>query len=239
MAHYNLIKLFTIKNFIFIILAVFCVSNSGTIKAGDYQDLLMMKYKLGDYDFVLKSDHRNSNLYKGFLYEYGLIGSDTHKAVDFYNRLSQPHRDYRKFMFCFLYCIQDLNRLYTNNVDKNPAGRIVFAVASELYGLDCEAKASDDNACNLGRILYKKHKNSDDIYFSVGKSFFNRDSEESINELSYYFLKKSLNNGGVEAANYLSDMHYWIMWVPRDCNEIRRLSKVTLENIDKYNECRN
>lgn len=223
-------------NFIMIRIIVFLIFSSTSlfVNSADYKDLLFLKYKLGEYDQIIKSKNQISLLYNGLLYEHSLISEDYSKAKDYYYKLKQPTKDKRIFLYCYLYCSSRLDDLFTEYSSTSKVVNFIYAMEKVSRGKECSDYINDDGICNSVQLLILVN-DEEDLNYYIGTKFLeasNHDDDDTY-ELVYYLLKKSYLEGNEKSSFPLAHMHYWMKWAPRDCRKIKELVPGK-ENIYNY-----
>lgn len=193
------------------------------VNSADYNDLLFLKYKLGEYDKIIKSEDQRSLLYNGLLYEHSLISEDYSKAEYYYYKLKQPMKDKRIFLYCYLYCTSRLDDLFTEYSGTSKVVNFIYAIEKVSKGKECSDYINDESICNSVRFLILVNDEDDLNYYIATKFLEASNHDDDVYEIVYYLLKKSYLEGNEKSSFPLAHMHYWMKWAPRDCRKIKEL----------------
>ncbi|GGO85259.1 hypothetical protein GCM10011348_33400 [Marinobacterium nitratireducens] len=184
-------------------------------------------YKMGDYDYILSSESKNSILFKGMINEYvEAQGFSTNRAFEYYSDSNSKNAAVRKFMYCFLYCEGRLESYFYGGADDfGSVGLIYAAYKYEHYGR-CNFNGLLE-ACALLNQYMAAADGGDDWFFQLGVLLFETANEtnsgDDVYEIIYYIFKKLNIEGDERPRKFLAKMYRRALWVPKDLNMAKRV----------------
>lgn len=218
MANSMMIKTLNLKLIFLTILILLC---SGCFNDGDEFDNPDFRYRIGDVEVILSGGDEN-NMYKGMIYEYGVgdIEIDLQKAKEYYAKIKNKKLSAkRSFLFCYLYCIDDISHYFEETKGEYTGVNLLFALTNVLAGEKCHHYV-DEDGCSLAKRLVSTLKEQD-LYYEAGillyeKAKRSRHPREPFKffEMPYYFIMKSYVEGNEQALDYFSALPRAQSWVP-------------------------
>ncbi len=204
-----------------ILLTTFILLCSGCFNDGDEFDSPDIRYRIGDVEKILSSDDENYR-YKGMIYEYGVgdIKVDLQKAKMYYAKIKNKKLSAkRSFLFCYLYCIDEISHYFEKTKGEYTGVNILFALTNVMADEECHHYV-DEEGCSLAKRLVSTFKEQD-LYYEAGvllyeKAKRSRHPKEPFKffEMPYYFIMKSYVDGNEQALAYLSELPRAQSWVP-------------------------
>lgn len=178
-------------------------------------------YYAGMFDAVMDLSESN-NKYRGMIYEYGLVeGHGVGEAKEVYKEIKDSYASNKRlFLYCFLYCEDELMKYYKNIKGDNLVEALYSLYLIENKG-DC-LEYTERSVCIEVKEYIRKSQWKD-VYYGMGyesyKLMFEERRDNRDFQYPYYLLMKSYVGGNKFSKKFLDSVPNRYSWVPAEIKE--------------------